>query len=87
MKSILKNLIKPNALSKALIITGLIFYNPVSSQLDRSVMPESGPAPEIFFGKPNTFKLDNGLTVMVVENSKLPRASASLSFDLSLIHI
>ena len=85
MKSILKNLIKPNALSKALIITGLIFYNPVSSQLDRSVMPESGPAPEIFFGKPNTFKLDNGLTVMVVENSKLPRASASLSFDNPLI--
>ena len=64
MKSILKNLIKPNALSKALIITGLIFYNPVSSQLDRSVMPESGPAPEIFFGKPNTFKLDNGLTAV-----------------------
>ena len=85
MKNILKNLIKPIALSKALIITGLIFYNPVSSQLDRSVMPESGPAPEIFFGKPNTFKLDNGLTVMVVENSKLPRASASLSFDNPLI--
>ncbi len=85
MKNILKNLIKPSALSKALIITGLIFYNPVSSQLDRSVMPESGPAPEIFFGKPNTFKLDNGLTVMVVENSKLPRASASLSFDNPLI--
>ena len=85
MKNILKNFIKPNALSKALIITGLIFYNPVSSQLDRSVMPESGPAPEIFFGKPNTFKLDNGLTVMVVENSKLPRASASLSFDNPLI--
>ena len=85
MKNILKNLIKSSALTKALIITGLVFYNPVSSQLDRSVMPESGPAPEIFFGKPNTFKLDNGLTVMVVENSKLPRASASLSFDNPLI--
>ena len=48
MKNILKNLIKISALSKALVITGLIFYNPVSSQLDRSVMPESGPAPEIF---------------------------------------
>ena len=85
MKNILRNLINPSALSKALIITGLIFYNPVQSQLDRSVMPKSGPAPEIFFGKPNTFKLDNGLTVMVVENSKLPRASASLSFDNPLI--
>ena len=48
-------------------------------------MPESGPAPEIFFGKPQTFNLDNGLTVMVVENTKLPRASASLSFDNPLI--
>ena len=71
MKNIFKSLINPIALSNALMITGLIFYNPVSSQLDRSVMPESGPAPEIFFGKPNTFKLDNGLTVMVVEDSKL----------------
>ena len=85
MKNILKSLNKLSALSKALIISGLIFYNPVSSQLDRSIMPESGPAPAIFFGKPNTFKLDNGLTVMVVENSKLPRASASLSFDNPLI--
>ena len=85
MTNILKSLIKASALSKALILTGLIFYNPVNSQLDRSVMPESGPAPEIFFGKPNTFKLDNGLTIMVVENSKLPRASASLSFDNPLI--
>ena len=49
-------------------------------------MPESGPAPEIKFGKPKTFLLDNGLTVMVVENSKLPRASASLSFNNPLIY-
>ena len=85
MKNILKSFIKSCAFFKALIISGLIFYNPVNSQLDRSVMPESGPPPEIFFGKPNTFKLDNGLTIMVVENSKLPRASASLSFDNPLI--
>ncbi len=85
MKNILKSFIKSCAFFKALIISGLIFNNPVNSQLDRSVMPESGPPPEIFFGKPNTFKLDNGLTIMVVENSKLPRASASLSFDNPLI--
>ena len=57
----------------------------MSAQLDRSIVPESGPTPEIFFGKPQTFILDNGLTVMVVENNKLPRASASLSFDNPLI--
>ena len=56
------------------------------SQLDRSIVPESGPSPEIFFGKPQTFKLENGLTVLVVENNKLPRASASLSFDNPLIY-
>ena len=69
------------------LIVGLaiIFANSLSAQLDRSIVPESGPTPEIFFGKPQTFMLDNGLTVMVVENNKLPRASASLSFDNPLI--
>ena len=69
------------------LIVGLaiIFANSLSAQLDRSIVPESGPTPEIFFGKPQTFMLDNGLTVMVVENKKLPRASASLSFDNPLI--
>ena len=69
------------------LIVGLaiLFANSLSAQLDRSIVPESGPTPEIFFGKPQTFTLDNGLTVMVVENKKLPRASASLSFDNPLI--
>ena len=69
------------------LIVGLaiIFANSLSAQLDRSIVPESGPTPEIFFGKPQTFMLDNGLTVMVVENNKLPRASASMSFDNPLI--
>ena len=70
---------------KLIICLTIIFANSLSAQLDRSVVPESGPTPEIFFGKPQTFMLDNGLTVMVVENNKLPRASASLSFDNPLI--
>ena len=49
--------------------------------VDRSTMPKTGPTPEINLGKPQTFTLDNGLTVMVVENHKLPRVSASLSID------
>ena len=73
-------------IAKNLIIgLAIIFANSLSAQLDRSIVPESGPTPEIFFGKPQTFMLDNGLTVMVVENNKLPRASASLSFDNPLI--
>ena len=75
MKSILKNLIKPNALSKALIIIGLIFYNPVSSQLDRSVMPESGPAPEIFFGKPNTCLLYTSPSPRDKRQSRMPSSA------------
>lgn len=70
---------------KKVILVLVLLSTSLNAQLDRSIMPESGPAPEIFFGKPQTFKLDNGLTVMVVENTKLPRASASLSFDNPLI--
>ena len=70
---------------KKVIIVLVLLTTSLNAQLDRSIMPESGPAPEIFFGKPQTFNLDNGLTVMVVENTKLPRASASLSFDNPLI--
>ena len=85
MKTIFKNISKMTIAKKLIICLTVIFANSLSAQLDRSVVPESGPTPEIFFGKPQTFMLDNGLTVMVVENNKLPRASASLSFDNPLI--
>ena len=85
MKTIFKNILKITSAKKLIIGLTIIFANNLSAQLDRSIVPESGPTPEIFFGKPQTFMLDNGLTVMVVENNKLPRASASLSFDNPLI--
>ena len=85
MKTIFKNILKMTIAKELIICLTIIFANSLSAQLDRSVVPESGPTPEIFFGKPQTFMLDNGLTVMVVENNKLPRASASLSFDNPLI--
>ena len=85
MKTIFKNILKIPSTKKLIIGLTIIFANSLSAQLDRSIVPESGPTPEIFFGKPQTFMLDNGLTVMVVENNKLPRASASLSFDNPLI--
>ena len=78
-------MLKLSIAKKIIIALVIILSSSAKAQLDRSIMPESGPAPEIFFGKPQTFKLDNGLTVMVVENTKLPRASASLSFDNPLI--
>lgn len=44
-------------------------------------MPKSGPSPSINIKKPETFKLRNGLKVLVVENSKLPRVSYTLTID------
>jgi len=84
MKNIFKTMLTIGIIKKVIIVLVLLPTS-INAQLDRSIMPESGPAPEIFFGKPQTFNLDNGLTVMVVENTKLPRASASLSFDNPLI--
>ncbi len=46
----------------------------------RGSAPNPGPAPKINIGKANTFKLDNGLQVIVVENHKIP----SVSFQISL---
>jgi predicted Zn-dependent peptidase len=53
----------------------------VNAQIDRSKMPEPGPDPKVKLGKAVKFELKNGLTVIVVKNDKLPRASASLTID------
>ena len=53
----------------------------VNAQIDRSVQPKPGPAPQIKLGKAEKFKLSNGLQVIMVENHKLPRVSASLTID------
>ncbi|MGB5941624.1 MAG: pitrilysin family protein [Leeuwenhoekiella sp.] len=52
-----------------------------TAQIDRSTMPEAGPAPEIKIDEPKTYELKNGMTVMVVENHKLPRVTYSLVID------
>ena len=44
-------------------------------------MPKPGPAPEINLEEPQSFNLNNGLKVMVVENHKLPRVSIQLTID------
>ena len=53
----------------------------VNAQIDRSKMPEPGPAPKITLEVPGEFELKNGIKVLVVENHKLPRVSYSLSID------
>ena len=53
----------------------------VNAQIDRSKQPKAGPAPEIQLGTPQSFTLNNGLRVLVVENHKLPRVNISLTLD------
>lgn len=53
----------------------------MAQKLDLNAMPKPGPTPSINIATPKTFKLNNGLTVMVVENHKLPRVNVSLSMD------
>ena len=52
-----------------------------TKSIDRSVMPKPGPAPKVNIGKSQSFTLENGLKVMVVENNKLPRVSFNLTLD------
>ena len=63
------------------IITLLFLSLSISAQVDRSKMPEPGPAPKINIGTPEKFTLPNGLQVLVVENHKLPRVSLTLDID------
>lgn len=60
---------------------GLSAYQLVGQPLDRSKRPEPGPAPEIKIAKADTFRLENGLRVFVVENHKLPKVSFQLVLD------
>ncbi|WP_445383921.1 insulinase family protein [Robiginitalea sp. IMCC44478] len=68
---------------KKLFIPVLIalFTCSIQAQIDRTQMPEPGPAPTINLDEAQRFELKNGLTVMVVENHKLPRVSIQLTID------
>ncbi len=52
-----------------------------TAQIDRSKQPMPGPAPKIQLQKPVEFKMANGMTIMLVENHKLPRVSYNLNID------
>ncbi|MFN4079997.1 MAG: M16 family metallopeptidase, partial [Saprospiraceae bacterium] len=47
----------------------------------RKTAPQPGAAPKIQIGKAETFKLENGLTVILVQNSKLPVVSFRVFSD------
>jgi len=53
----------------------------MTKSFDRNAQPKPGPTPKVNLGQPKTFALENGLKVLVVENHKLPRVSATLTID------
>jgi zinc protease len=64
------------------IITGaLLIQNGYAQTIDRTKPPKPGPAPIIKIGDPVVYKLPNGITVLVVENHKLPKVTATYSID------
>ncbi len=64
------------------LIAALLIGFQVSAQLDRTQPPKAGPAPTVNIGDYSTFSLNNGLKVIVVENSKTPVISWQLSLDI-----
>ena len=64
------------------ILTLAMAVSAYAQNLDRSVRPKPGPAPEIKLGKTESFTLANGLRVFVVENHKLPTIAASIQLDV-----
>ena len=68
--------------TKILSIIAIITMSFASNaQIDRSTMPTPGPDPVVKLGTAEKFSLKNGLTVIMVENHKLPRVSATLRID------
>lgn len=64
------------------VFTLLMLAFGVSAQIDRSVRPEPGPAPVIQLGDFDTFTMDNGMKVIVVENRQVPVLSFQLTLDV-----
>ena len=59
----------------------LIISHSMAQKIDRTKPPAAGPAPVLSITEPVTYKLSNGITVLVVENHKLPRVSANYFVD------
>lgn len=54
--------------------------------VDRSKKPAAGPAPVISIKDPIIYNMPNGMTVLVVENHKLPRVRASFFVDYGPVY-
>ena len=74
-----------NRIAPLLLTLAVLIPPALLGQVDRSQAPAPGPAPEIVLGDYTVEKLENGLTLIVVENHKLPRVSYRLTLDVDPI--
>jgi len=75
-------------MKKILSITFILFFalNASFAQVDRSQRPAASEARTPQIGQPVVYVLDNGLKVFVVQDSKLPRVSMSLVFNMGPVY-
>lgn len=65
----------------SLFLLGLFAFTVSTAQIDRSKQPAPGPAPTVNLSEPRTFTMENGMTVLIVENNKLPHVRFQLLID------
>src|SRR5436305_8914424 len=65
----------------AVICSLLMIDATAQATIDRTKQPKPGPAPVISFADPVMYNMQNGITVLVVENHKLPKVTASYYID------
>ena len=59
----------------------LLQHSFAQTKIDRTKKPVAGPAPVISIPDPVIFNMPNGMTVLVVENHKIPKVLAILNID------
>ena len=66
-----------------LIVAGVLLmqYTHAQVTIDRTKQPAPGPAPVLTITDPVVYKMPNGITVLVVEDHRLPSISASFVID------
>lgn len=69
-----------------LILTLSFFTVQVQAQVDRSKRPAAGEEREINIPDPIVYKMDNGLTVILVEDHKIPKVSYNLTVDVPVFN-
>src|SRR4051812_21311724 len=70
-------------MQKIVLFIAALFTIPMlhAQDIDRSKPPKPGPAPIIKIDDPVIYKLSNGITVLVVENHKVPKVNADYFID------